>query len=57
MYLNYSCMPISFNNPIKASFSNKKYPDTIQTRTSQIVNSIFRLKTGFDSVVYCCTKT
>ena len=44
MYFNYSCMPISFNNPIKASFSNKKYNDTIQTRTSQIVNSIFRLK-------------
>ena len=51
MYLNYSCLPISFDNPFKFSFSNKKYNDTIQTRTSQIVNSLFYLKNDFYSGV------
>ena len=51
MHLNYSCMPISFNHPIIASFSNNEYPDTIQTRTSQIGNRIFCLKILF--TVWC----
>ena len=34
------CITIIFNNPIKASFSNKKNPVTIQIRTTQFV-SIF----------------
>ena len=35
------CMPITFNNSLKACFSNKTYFVTIQTRPTQIVNSIF----------------
>ena len=31
------CIPITFNNPLKVSFSNKKYPITIQTHPTQIV--------------------
>ena len=35
------CIPVTFNNPIKACFWNKKYPFTIQTRAAQIVSSKF----------------
>ena len=36
------------NNPIKACFSNKQCPVTIQTRPKQIVNSVFLIeKLGF----------
>ena len=35
------CMPITFNNPLKAFFLNKKYLITIQTRPTQIVIGIF----------------
>ena len=31
----------TFNYPIKACFSNKNYLNTIQIRTSKIINSIF----------------
>ena len=41
------CIPITFNNPLKVSFSNKKYLFTIQTRTTQIVKVFFLLKTVF----------
>ena len=42
------CIPITFNNPLKACFSNKKYLITIQTRPTQIVISIFLIeKPGF----------
>ena len=34
-------IPITFKNPIEASFSNKKYTVSNQTRTIQIENSIF----------------
>ena len=34
-------MQKNFKNRIKASFSNKKYPVTIQTRTTQIVTVYF----------------
>ena len=35
---------ITFNNPLKAWFSNIKYFVTIQTRMAQIVNIIFLIK-------------
>ena len=35
------CMLITFNNSLKACFSNETYSVTIQTRPTQIVNSIF----------------
>ena len=38
---NIVCIPITFNNPIKACFSNKKYHLRIQKHTTQILNSIF----------------
>ena len=40
------CIPITFNNPLKAkaSFSNKKYPITFQTCPTQIVKVYFLLK-------------
>ena len=41
------CIPITFNNPLKVCFSNKKYPITIQTRPTQIVKVYFLLKDGF----------
>ena len=34
-------MLITFNNPLKAFFSNKKYPITIRIQPAKIVNSIF----------------
>ena len=37
----FFCIPITFNNTIIGYFSNKKYPFKIQTRLTQIVNSIF----------------
>ena len=46
--LKYFCLPITFNNPLKACFSNKKYLNTIPTQPTQIILSIFRIKkTGF----------
>ena len=33
---NYNFIPITFNNPLKVCFSNKKYPFTIQTRLIEI---------------------
>ena len=42
-YKKTICIPISFNNPLKACFSNKKYPITIQTRQTQIVKAYFLL--------------
>ena len=42
------CTPlITFNNPIKVCFSNKKYPITIQTRPTQIVKVYFLMKNRF----------
>ena len=38
--INPFCSPITFNNPIKACFSNKKYTVVIQTRPTQIMNII-----------------
>ena len=35
---------ITFNYPVKACFSNKKYLITIQTRPTQIVLSIFSIE-------------
>ena len=35
------CVPINFDNPLKACFSNKKYPVTIQTRPAQILTEYF----------------
>ena len=43
-----------------ACFSNKKYPVTIQTRTKQIVNTIFLMeKTRMNNFFkdYWCTKS
>ena len=34
---NSFCIPITFNNSLRASFSNKKYLITIQTHPTQIV--------------------
>ena len=34
-------IPITFNNPLKACFFNKKYPITIQIRPTQIIKYIF----------------
>ena len=45
----FFCIPITFNNPIKACFSNKKYRITIQARLIQIVKIIFLIeKTSFN---------
>ena len=41
---NSLCMTITVGNTIKVCFSYKKYPDTIQTRMAQIVNSIFLIE-------------
>ena len=42
--LKYFCIPITFNNLLKACFFNKKYLIMIPTRPTQIVLSIFRIK-------------
>ena len=42
---------MSFFNPIKACFFNEKYSFTIQTRITQIVNSIFLIKTSFLKII------
>ena len=42
-------MPIKFNNPLKACFSNKKSPITVQTRPTEIVKVYFLLK----PVIFC----
>ena len=44
--LNF-CTPTTFDNPLQACLSNKKYLITIQTRSTQIVKSYFLLKTRF----------
>ena len=40
----FICIPITFNNPFKVSFSNKKTKITAQTRSTQIVKVYFLLK-------------
>ena len=47
------CKPITFNNPIKACFSNKKYTVSIQTQTKQIK---YRNPGSNFLKDYCCTK-
>ena len=44
---NIFCRLITFDNPLNASFSNKKYPFTIKTQLTQIVKVYFLLKTRF----------
>ena len=44
LYLNYICIPITFNNQLKVFFSFKKYTITTQTRPTQIVKVYFLLK-------------
>jgi hypothetical protein len=46
----YFYIPITFNNPIKASFSNKKYPKKYPTHPTQIVKVCFLLKNQFLTV-------
>ena len=41
------CLPITINNPVKASFSKKKYAISIQTGTTQIENWICLLQRLF----------
>ena len=41
------CIPITFDNPLKVYFFNKKYPSTIQTRPTQIVKVHFLFKNRF----------
>ena len=48
-FLNFICIPITFDNPLKANFSNNKYLITIQTRQTQIVEVYFLLQTGFNT--------
>ena len=43
----FFCIPITFNNSLKACFSNKKYPITIQIRMKQIVKEYFWMKNRF----------
>ena len=45
--VKYICVTITFNHPLKASFSNKKYPITIQTRQKYISLSKNRVLTDF----------
>ena len=40
-------MPITFNNPLKACLSNKKYSITIQTRPTQLVKVYLSFKNQF----------
>ena len=56
---NYFCIPITFNNPFKTYFSNKKYLITIKTRPTQISKVNFLLKNWFLTVSKdcCCTKS
>ena len=42
---NFFCIPITFKSLLKACFSKKKYPITIQTHQTQIVKGYFLLKT------------
>ena len=46
-FINYIFMPITFNNPLKVCFSNKKYPIAIQTSPTQIVKVYFLLENRF----------
>ena len=47
--INIELIPITFNNPLKACFSNRKFILTIQTRPTQIVIGIFLIeKSGFN---------
>ena len=41
---NLICIPITFNNPFKVCFSNKKCTITTQTRLTQIIKVYFLLK-------------
>ena len=40
----YICISITFNDPLKVRFPNKKYPIKIQTRLTQIVKVYFLFK-------------
>ena len=42
---NILSVKVTFCNPMKTGFSNKKYPVTFQTCTTQILNSIFLIET------------
>ena len=44
-------MPISFNNPLKACFSNKKNLTIIQTRPTQILKAYFLFKNRFLMII------
>ena len=44
------CIPITFNYPVNACILNKKYPITVQTRTTLIVDGVFRIETS------CCNQ-
>ena len=59
LYTKFIWIPITFNNPLKALFSNKKYPTTIQTHPTQIVKVYFLLKIRFRWIFkdYWCTKS
>ena len=41
---NNLCIPMTFNNPLKVGFSNKKYTLTTQKRPTQIVKVYFLFK-------------
>ena len=43
-HLKYFCIPITFNNPLKVCFSNKKYTITTKTRPIQMVKVYFLLE-------------
>ena len=51
---NIFCIPITFNYPLIVCFSNKKYPNTIQTHPTQIVQNLFLITFCSDLV---CNKT
>ena len=50
------CIPITFNNPLKACFSNKNI--TIQTHPTQVVKVHFLMKKSFQRIFkdHWCTK-
>ena len=46
--LSKEYIPITFNNPLKVCFFNKKYPITIQTSPTKILKVYFLLKSFFN---------
>ena len=58
-FFNILCIPITFNNMLKACLFNKKYLITIQTRLTQIVKVYFLFKNQFlkDFQDNWCTKS